>query len=99
MIVSQTDGTYQVHDDVLTAHLQGEAVLLDMAARRYFQLNETAAAVWKQLERGADRATLLEHLCDAFDVEPEAAGPELDRVLAELTAMNLVRLAPGPGNG
>jgi hypothetical protein len=99
MTVSRTDGTYQIPDDVLTAHLQGEAVLLDMASRRYFQLNETAAAVWKQLERGADRAALLEHVCGAFDVVPEAAGPELDRILAELAAMNLIRPASGPDAG
>lgn len=81
---------YAVTGDVLTAHLEGEAVLLHMETKDYFRLNATAACVWKGLERGLDRQGLVDELCASFEVEPAAAGEELDRLLAELKARNLV---------
>ena len=37
--------------DVLVAHLAGEAVLLNLADKSYYRLNETAAAIWASLKR------------------------------------------------
>jgi hypothetical protein len=81
---------YTVPADVLTAHLEGEAVLLHMDTKDYFRLNATAACVWKGLERGLDRQGLVDELCANFEVEPAAAGEELDRLLAELKERHLV---------
>ena len=81
---------YAVRDDVLTAHLQGEAVVLSMDSKTYFQLNETAAAVWSALETGATRTELVERLCAEFEVEPEEAGRELDALLKELVDRELI---------
>jgi len=81
---------YTVPADVLTAHLEGEAVLLHMETKDYFRLNATAACVWKGLERGLDRRGLVDELCASFEVEPDAAGEELDRLLGELKSRNLV---------
>ncbi|HKP74842.1 MAG TPA: PqqD family protein [Longimicrobiaceae bacterium] len=81
---------YTVPGDVLTAHLEGEAVLLHMDTKDYFRLNATAACVWKGLERGLDRQGLVDELCANFEVEPQAAGEELDRLLGELKARHLV---------
>jgi Coenzyme PQQ synthesis protein D (PqqD) len=82
--------TYTVPEEVLAAHLEGEAVLLHMETKDYFRLNATAAVVWKGLERGLDRAGLLDALLEQFDVEREAAAAELDRLLGELTARKLI---------
>ena len=43
--------TYLIRDDVLTAHLAGEAVLLDLRTKQYYQLNATAAVIWTSLEQ------------------------------------------------
>ena len=85
---------YHIPDAVLTAHLQGEAVLLDMNSRRYFQLNRTAADLWRQMERGADHGALLDHLCGEYDVAPEEATRQLTRILGELAELGLVQPAP-----
>ena len=81
---------YTVPADVLAAHLEGEAVLLNMETKDYFRLNETAAVVWKGLERGMDRQALLGELMEKFEVEPGVAAEELDRLLDELAARGLV---------
>jgi hypothetical protein len=93
----QSDRSYSISDDVLTAYLKGEAVLLDMESRKYFRLNDTAAEIWKQLERGADHDTLVEHLCGKFRVEREVARSGAMRVLTDLAQRKLIRRAEDAG--
>lgn len=87
--MTQTPGI-TVSEDVLTAHLAGEAVLLDMDTKNYYRLNATAAHVWKLLERGRERHEILADLLATFDVEEETAAAELDRLIAELGQRRLV---------
>lgn len=82
--------TIRVPQEVLAAHLEGEAVLLHMDTKDYFRLNDTAAFVWKHLERGRGRDEILAELLAAFDVEEAEAAAELDRLLAELASRKLV---------
>ena len=89
--MSSDTPSYQLPDDVLAAHLAGEAVLLDMETKQYYRLNETAAHVWKGLERGLDREALLDDLVASFEVDRDTAGSELDRLMAELATRRLVR--------
>jgi hypothetical protein len=84
------DAPYRVPDDVLAAHLEGEAVLLHMDTKNYYRLNATAAAVYKGLERGLGREALVDDLCAQFEVEREVAGAEVDRLLRELADRGLV---------
>lgn len=81
---------YSVPGDVLAAHLEGEAVLLNMETKDYFRLNATAACVWKGLERGMDHAALVDELCANFEVAPAEAAEELDRLLGELETRRLI---------
>ena len=85
--------THRVPEDVLAAHLEGEAVLLHMDTKNYYRLNATAAHVFRGLERGLGRDALLDGLCAEFDVEREVAAAELDRLLADLSARGLVAAA------
>jgi hypothetical protein len=81
---------YAVPDEVLTAHLEGEAVLLHMDTKNYFRLNATAALLWKGMERGLEREQLLDSLLAEFEVDRPTAAAELDRLLGELAARGLV---------
>ena len=81
---------YVVRDEVLAAHLEGEAVLLHMLTKDYFRLNATAACAWKGLERGLDREALVAELVTQFEVEPAEAAAELDRLLGELERRRLI---------
>jgi hypothetical protein len=81
---------YTASPEVLAAHLEGEAVLLNMDTKDYFRLNDTAAWVWKGLERGLDRAGLLASLLERYEVPPSDAEAELDRLLEELASRGLI---------
>ena len=73
-----SDAEMSPSPDVLSAHLEGEAVLLDMDSKRYFRLNETASVIWRALEEGHDRAHIRETLKQQYDV----GDAELDAAIA-----------------
>lgn len=78
--------------DVLVAHLAGEAVLLNLADKSYYRLNETAAAIWASLESGESRDSILEHLLSRYEVNEGVARDELDRTLSEFVARGFVTI-------
>src|SRR2546426_11996727 len=78
--------TTKIRDDVLAAHLEGEAVLLDLETKRYYRLNETAARIWKGLEQSLAPDQITDILVAEFDVDPVTARAELDRALEGLRA-------------
>ncbi len=84
---------YTIAEDVLSAHLSGEAVLLHVGTKRYFQLNATGACIWQGLERGLGRDEIVNELCARFDVERLEAEGAFACHLAELRERDLIRVA------
>ena len=82
--------TTKIRDDVLAAHLEGEAVLLDLQTKRYYRLNATAARIWKGLEQALEPPQIVDALVDEFAVDAATAQADLDRALEDLRARGLV---------
>lgn len=96
--MSDTPPGHRVPEEVLAAHLEGEAVLLHMETKSYYRLNATAAAVFRGLERGLGREALVDDLCAQFEVERDEASREVERLLGELAERGLTVPASGsPG--
>jgi hypothetical protein len=79
-----------ITSDVLAAHLGDEAVLLDLSAKRYYRLNESAAVVFRALEEGEGRDGAIRRLTATFDVVESDAASAVDALLADLAARGLV---------
>jgi len=79
-----------IPDDVLTAHLAGEAVLLDLRTKQYYQLNATAAVIWTSLEKALEPPQIVNALVDEFAIDAATAQAEMERVIADLRARGLV---------
>jgi hypothetical protein len=78
--------------DALLAEFQGESsVLLDVDARRYHRLNDTAAFIWKGLESSQSDREIASGLARTFEVSEERAEESVQRFLRELTSRGLVR--------
>jgi hypothetical protein len=77
---------------VLTARLAHDAVLLDMVRKQYFQLNESAAVAWDQLQSGATIEQATAALTAVFEVTEADARASVVALLAELVMHGL--LAP-----
>lgn len=88
---------YAIPEEVLTAHLQDEAVLLHTGSKRYFKLNATGAWIWKGLERGLDRTQIVDELCERFEVDRATAESSLDEHLAKLHEAQLLEPIEGAG--
>ena len=82
---------FSVSPDVLTAHLSGEAVLLNLEDKNYYRLNETAAAVWAGLEHGNSRNAILSSLVEKYEIDEASAGKEIDQVIADFREKGLIR--------
>jgi hypothetical protein len=79
---------------VFTPLDDGTAVLLSLDTLLYYSLNQTAAAVWRQLE-GNNWVTLDELVaatCDSFEVDEETASQYLGPFLNRLRDLSLVEL-------
>ncbi|MEP6733794.1 MAG: PqqD family protein [bacterium] len=76
--------------DVLTSHLEGEAVLLHMGTKRYFRLNRTGAHIWKALEAGVKTPDITQSLADVFDVSRSEADEAVSVLVSELLENSLV---------
>ena len=80
----------KIRDDVLAAHLEGEAVLLDLKTKRYYRLNATAARIWKGLEQALEPPQIVDALVAEFAVDTATARAEIDHALEDLRARGLV---------
>ncbi|HXY29327.1 MAG TPA: PqqD family protein [Gemmatimonadaceae bacterium] len=81
---------YRIATDALAATLSDGAVLLHLETKRYYTLNETGMRVWVLLEQGNGVDDIVRTLVAEFEVEPDAARREVDRLLEDLIRERLV---------
>jgi hypothetical protein len=63
--------------------VDGETILLDLAASAYLGANPSGSALWAALADGATREELVERLCKTFDVTEDRAGSDVDAFLRD----------------
>ena len=80
----------RIRDDVLTAQLQGEAVLLDLQTKRYYRLNATGAMIWKGVQDLLDSHAIVDALVREFEVDRATALAGTERTLDDLRAHGLI---------
>ncbi len=68
----------------------GEGVLVDLNAKRYYTLNETALVVWLALEEGTDMDTVVRRLTETYDVDAAHARRSVETVLEDLRQLQLL---------
>ena len=79
--------------DVVITELEGkEAVLLNLATKMYYTLNETGLRIWQMLSSGRTLGEISETLSGDFDVTPEKAKESVFNLIGELTAEKLVKV-------
>jgi hypothetical protein len=81
--------------DVIVTELPGsdggtEAVLLNLATYKYFNLNGSGLRIWKLIEQQQPLSAAANDLMAHFDVEREQADAAVLRLAAELSAAELV---------
>jgi hypothetical protein len=80
------------HEHVVATEFEGgEGVLVDLNAKRYYKLNETAMLVWRGLEKGVSFERMLDEMTGIYDVTREHAASSIEKILLELQTSQLVR--------
>jgi hypothetical protein len=70
--------------------IEGEVVALDLRRSTYVAVNRSGAALWPALVEGASRPQLVETLINAYGLEPDAAGADVEAFLASLAECDLL---------
>jgi hypothetical protein len=82
---------------VLWRELDGEAILLDPQAGCSYNLNPVGTLIWKLLDGQHDAEDIVAAVCAAYEVEPEQAGQDVQRLLDDLLTNKLIGLSsPSP---
>ncbi len=76
--------------EVLSRALDGETVILDLGAGRYYGLNEVGSEAWELIVAGTTVGDLRRHLLTRFDVEESTLKADLAELLAELKERALI---------
>lgn len=74
---------------VLWRELDGEAILLDPQAGCSYNLNPVGTLVWKLLDGQHSAEDIVAAICEAYEVEPEQAGQDVQRLLDDLHSNKL----------
>ena len=77
--------TYITWQDV-----DGELALFDERDDRYHLLNGTAAAIWRAIAAGPDRAMLIDRIAADFRVRPEDVAADIDAFVEAAIAQGLL---------
>ena len=76
--------------DVVFKRVEEEGVLVHLRTNRIFSLTDTGARFWELLAAGNDRAAIEQQLLDEYDVSEPALRAEIDSLVRELAAEDLV---------
>jgi Coenzyme PQQ synthesis protein D (PqqD) len=83
----------QPNPDVVAQRVQDEVVLVNLRTNEIYTLNRTAARAWELLAEGGDRSSIEATLTEEFSADSSAVGGELDGLLEELLAKELIQRA------
>ena len=68
------------------------AVLLDLREGRYFSINPIGAEIWQQLEQGAERGAIVDHLAGQFDAPSDRLEKDVDSFVDLLDQKGLIHV-------
>ena len=70
--------------------IDGEAIIMNLTNGAYYSMLGSGAVVWSLIEQGTAIERIPDALAQVFEVEPSRARPEVERLIAELLAEDLV---------
>lgn len=80
---------FQRNSSILWRELAGEAVLLDPKEGCSYNLNAIGTIIWKLLDGTHSSEAIVQTICEQYEVEPEQAFEDVQRLLAEFQANKL----------
>ncbi|WP_158241570.1 PqqD family protein [Novosphingobium sp. TH158] len=82
-------------ETVVSADVSDDAILLDIDSGYFFQLNRTAARIWRLLETPQTLGELTHSLRSSFPADGDAIPADLHVFVADLVDRGIVVAAAG----
>jgi hypothetical protein len=86
-----TDRLSANEPDIASKVIDGEAILINLRTGAYYSLRDAGALVWHGLREQRTRDEILELLTVQYSSAARSLGADLDDLLAQLAAENLLR--------
>lgn len=76
--------------------VDGEVLALDARTELYLAVNQSGALLWELLARGTTQAELIDRLACEYGLVPARAASDVEALLEELSARDLLADPSGP---
>jgi hypothetical protein len=73
--------------------IDGEAIIMNLATGAYYSMDGAGAALWELLELGCSRDEAVQALAERYDVAYDVIARDVDEVIADLTAEELIAVS------
>lgn len=83
--------SYVMAEGAIVVDMDEESIALNVDAGRYFGVRGAMRHLMPDLRTGTTHEAMVVRLCALYDVTPEAAGADVDRMLPQLIEAQLVR--------
>jgi hypothetical protein len=83
------EDAFVISKDAVFRDLDGEAVILDLSAGRYFGLNEIGTRIWQLIAENGTLKTVFDVLCAEYDAPPETIERDLLMLVSSLAEARL----------
>jgi len=87
--------SYRLADGVISVPLEDEVVLLAMGSGKYYGIRGAMRYLLEDLREGLAFDAMVESSCARYDVAPEEAARDLDRMLPKLVEAGILEPMPG----
>ena len=78
-------------DHIVFTEFDGtEGILVDLNTKKYYQLNETATLIWKELANNAPIVEIANSLAASYEVTPEDAQRNVQSMVQQLRDYKLI---------
>ncbi|MDP4124820.1 MAG: lasso peptide biosynthesis PqqD family chaperone [Bacillota bacterium] len=77
-------------EDIVTAQLDGKAVMMSVENGKYYGMDEIATAIWENIEKPVSVIQLVHILTEEFDVSEERCQTDVIAFLTKLYSENLI---------
>jgi len=77
-------------NDLLVEVVEEEIVIVDRQSAQVCQLNQTASVIWPRLNGNNDLDTLVDEVCQAFEVDVDVAQRDVKVFLSELMQLGFL---------
>lgn len=94
--MTMRDCRYEVAETVTSRRVGEHLVLFDLQSGTTFGLNEVGEAVWAMIEDGMPVAAICERLMADYEVAAEDLARDVEALVNELLARNLIVADPAP---